>query len=147
MLGQEDLYSVGVVGYLHKLNKAPEGFYQVLMSGTKKFEITGFTGSEPYLTARVREIPMALVEDQKTEALLFTLRSQFQKLVGSTGVAGGTGGHGQRPDQPVLRRLPGQFAAQPEDRGRAGDPRDRAPCTTCFTGWRKSWPSGWRRWR
>ena len=84
VLGQEDLYSVGVVGYLHKLNKAPEGFYQVLMSGTKKFEITGFTGSEPYLTARVREIPMALVEDQKTEALLFTLRSQFQKLVGST---------------------------------------------------------------
>ena len=84
VLGQEDLYSVGVVGYLHKLNKAPEGFDQVLMSGTKKFEITGFTGSEPYLTARVREIPMALVEDQKTEALLFTLRSQFQKLVGST---------------------------------------------------------------
>ena len=84
VLGQEDLYSVGVVGYLHKLNKAPEGFYQVLMSGTKKLEITGFTSSEPYLTARVREIPMALVEDQKTEALLFTLRSQFQKLVGST---------------------------------------------------------------
>ena len=84
VLAQEDLYSVGVVGYLHKLNKANEGFYQVLMSGTKKFEITGFTGSEPYLTARVREIPMELVEDQKTEALLFTLRSQFQKLVGST---------------------------------------------------------------
>ncbi len=30
VLGQEDLYSVGVVGYVHKLNKAPEGFYQVL---------------------------------------------------------------------------------------------------------------------
>ena len=84
VLAQEDLYSVGVVGYLHKLNKANEGFYQVLMSGTKKFEITGFTGSEPYLTARVREIPMEIVEDQKIEALLFTLRSQFQKLVNST---------------------------------------------------------------
>ncbi len=53
------------------------------MSGTKKFEITGFTGSEPPPRPGCGKSLMELVEDQKTEALLFT-GSQFQKLVGST---------------------------------------------------------------
>ena len=84
ILGPEDLYSVGVVGYLHKLNKAPEGYYQILVSGTKKIAITEYVDSQPYLKAKVTEIPMEIVEDKKTEALVLTIRTQFQKLVGAT---------------------------------------------------------------
>ena len=84
ILGPEDLYRVGVVGYLHKLNKAPEGFYQILVSGTKKIEVGEYIGAEPYLRAMVTEIPMEIVEDQKIEALLFNIRTQFQKLVSGT---------------------------------------------------------------
>ena len=84
ILGPEDLYTIGVVGYLHKLNKAPEGYYQILVSGTKKIAITGFVDSQPYLKAKVAEIPMEIVEDKKTEALVLTIRTQFQKLVGAT---------------------------------------------------------------
>ncbi|MBM9537639.1 endopeptidase La [Desulfobulbus alkaliphilus] len=84
ILKQEDLYSIGVVGYLHKLNKSPEGFYQVLVSGTKKIAITEFLPSEPYMKARVSEVPMEIVEDKKIEALLFNIRAQFQKMVSGT---------------------------------------------------------------
>ncbi len=84
VLGEDDLYKVGVVGYLHKLNKAPEGYYQVLMSGTKKFAVTEYVESTPYMKAKVVEIPMEIFEDKKIEALLFNIRAQFQKLVSST---------------------------------------------------------------
>jgi len=83
-LGPDDLYKIGVVGYLHKLNKAPEGFYQILVSGTKKIALTEFVDSVPYLKAKAIEVPMEIVEDKKTEALLFNVRAQFQKLVTAT---------------------------------------------------------------
>lgn len=83
-LGPDDLYTIGVVGYLHKLNKAPEGHYQILVSGTKKFAIDEYIDSKPYLRARVVEVPMEIVEDKKIEALLYNIRAQFQKLVSGT---------------------------------------------------------------
>ncbi|WP_028583314.1 endopeptidase La [Desulfogranum mediterraneum] len=79
--GQDDLYRVGVVGYLHKLSKSEQGYYQVLVSGTRKVAIEEYLESEPYLRARVSEVPMELVEDKKVEALLLNIRSQFHKLV------------------------------------------------------------------
>jgi ATP-dependent Lon protease len=84
VLGPEDLYQVGVVGYLHKLNKSPEGYYHILVSGTKKFAVGEFIESTPYLKAKVAEVPMEMVEDKKIEALLFNIRAQFQKLVSAT---------------------------------------------------------------
>jgi len=84
VLGPADLYQVGVVGYLHKLNKAQEGYYQVLMSGTKKFAVSEFVDSTPYMRAKVVEVPMEIVEDKKIDALLFNIRAQFQKLVSAT---------------------------------------------------------------
>ncbi len=84
ILGPEDLYTVGVVGYLHKLNKSKDGPYQILVGGTKKIATTEYIGSTPYLRAKVVEIPMEIVEDKKIEALLFNIRAQFQKLVSAT---------------------------------------------------------------
>ena len=83
-IGEDDLYRVGVVGYIHKLTKSEEGYYQVLVSGTRKIELIEFVQTDPYLKARVAEIPMEVVENKKIEALLFNIRSQFQKLVSLT---------------------------------------------------------------
>jgi len=77
----EDLYRVGIIGYIHKLTKADEGYYQVLVSGTRKIETVEFLQQEPYIKARVLEIPMEMVEDKKIEALVLNIRNQFQKLV------------------------------------------------------------------
>ncbi len=77
----DDLYQVGVVGYIHKMTKSEEGVYQVLVSGTKKFRVLEYVQREPFLKARVEEIPMEVREDKKIEALLLGIRNQFQKLV------------------------------------------------------------------
>jgi ATP-dependent Lon protease len=109
ILGYEDLHTIGVVGYLHKLNKAPEGFYQILVSGTKKIEITEFLSSQPYMKAKVTEVSMEIVEDKKIEALLFNIRAQFQKAGERHRTAPGTGGHHQQSGQSLLCRLSGFF--------------------------------------
>jgi ATP-dependent Lon protease len=78
----EDLFKVGVVGYIHKLTKAEEGFYQVLVSGTRRFNITDFVSDSPYMVAEVVEIPMEYdEEDKKIEAMLLGLRNEFKRLV------------------------------------------------------------------
>jgi len=78
----EDLYRIGVVGYIHKLTKAPEGFYQVLVSGTRKLSVVEYISEQPYLKAKVVEVPMDYPEeDKQLEALMLGIRSQFKKLV------------------------------------------------------------------
>ncbi|NOQ46165.1 MAG: endopeptidase La [Desulfobulbaceae bacterium] len=77
----EDLYRIGIAGYIHKMTKADEGYYQVLVSGTRKIEVLDFMEDTPYLKARVEEIPMEAMENKKIEALIFNIRTQFQKLV------------------------------------------------------------------
>ncbi|HCC55619.1 MAG TPA: endopeptidase La [Desulfobulbaceae bacterium] len=75
------LYRIGVLGYIHKLVKVKEGGgYQVLISAIKKLELVDFTQEEPYLTAKVAVIPMALEEDKEAEALVLNIRTQFKKL-------------------------------------------------------------------
>jgi ATP-dependent Lon protease len=76
----EILYSVGVLGYIHKLLKPPEGNYQVLMSAVKKLRILDYTQKEPYLRATVEEIEMIEESDREVEALLLNLRNQFKRL-------------------------------------------------------------------
>jgi ATP-dependent Lon protease len=75
------LYAIGVVCYIHKLIKSPEGFYQVVMSAVKKVRILDYTAQEPYLKAKVEVIEMPVVEDKEVEAHVLNLRNQFKKLV------------------------------------------------------------------
>ena len=83
----EDLFRVGLVGYIHKLTKVEQGYYQVLVSGTKKIEVVEFIKNGLYLKARVKEIPMEEMVGKKIDALIFNIRNQFQKLVKLTPLA------------------------------------------------------------
>lgn len=77
----DHLYSIGVVCYIHKLIKSPEGFYQVVMSAAKKIRILEYTAQEPYLKARLEVLEMKVEEDKEIEAYILNLRNQFKKLV------------------------------------------------------------------
>jgi len=77
----DHLYSIGVVCYIHKLIKSPEGFYQVVMSAVKKIRILEYTVREPYLKAKIEVIDMRVQEDKEVEAHVLNLRNQFKKLV------------------------------------------------------------------
>ena len=76
----EDLFEIGVVGYIHKLTKIDEGYYQVLVSGIKKIKIAEFTEREPYFKAKVLEIPMEQEEDKKIDALVLNIRASLKNL-------------------------------------------------------------------
>jgi len=86
-----DLHRVGVVGYIHKMSKNSEGQYQVLISAIRKVRILEYTATEPFLSAIVREVPMAVVEGKKVEALLYNIRTRFQQLVKDTQLPGELG--------------------------------------------------------
>jgi ATP-dependent Lon protease len=77
----EQLYSVGVVCYIHKLIKSSEGFYQVVMSAVKKIRILEYSAQEPYIKAKIDVIEMKVLEDKEVEAHILNLRNQFKKLV------------------------------------------------------------------
>ena len=77
----DHLYPIGVVCYIHKLIKSPEGFYQVVMSAVKKIRILEFTAREPYLRAKIQVVEMKVVEDKEVEAHILNLQTQFKKLV------------------------------------------------------------------
>ncbi len=77
---RENLYPMGVVGYIHKLIKSDEGVYQVLISAVKKLRIKEYTQQTPYLQARVEVVPMDESMDQEAEAMLLNIRTQFKKM-------------------------------------------------------------------
>ncbi len=74
------LYKIGVVGYIHKIDKAKEGMYQVLISASKKINIEKYTAEKPYLKAKISVIEMEEESDKEVEALILNLRNQFKKL-------------------------------------------------------------------
>ncbi len=80
-LTQEDFCRVGVLGYIHKLSKEKEGYYHVMVSGVKKFEIVKVLETTPYCRASVVEMPMAWNESQQGQAMILSLRTQFVRLV------------------------------------------------------------------
>jgi ATP-dependent Lon protease len=80
LLDTSYLFSVGVVGYIHKINKTSEEIYQVLISASKKIRILDYTAQEPYLKAKVEVIEMKQESDKEVEALVLNLRNQFKKL-------------------------------------------------------------------
>ena len=77
----DQLFSIGVACYIHKLIKSQEGFYQVVMSAVKKVRILEYTAQKPYLKARIEVLEMKVEEDKEVEAHILNLRSQFKKLV------------------------------------------------------------------
>ncbi|MCI5145117.1 MAG: AAA family ATPase, partial [Candidatus Electrothrix sp. AR3] len=81
----KDLHRVGVMGYIHKVTKADEGYYQVLVSGIHKLAVIEYLQDSPYIQGEVGKLPMFFdEEDQELKALLLNIRNQFKQLGAST---------------------------------------------------------------
>ncbi|MCI5226721.1 MAG: endopeptidase La, partial [Candidatus Electrothrix sp. AX2] len=80
-ISSADLHRVGAVGYIHKVSKTEEGYYQVLVSGIHKLTVNAFTREVPYIKGEISILPMELNEqDSETEALVLGIRKEFRKL-------------------------------------------------------------------
>src|SRR5919106_5117363 len=68
--GPEDLYEVGVVGIVARMLKVPDGTLRILVQGTQRVRLGPYVTEEPYLVARISELPDKDVDDSpELEAL------------------------------------------------------------------------------
>ena len=55
--GPEDLYDVGVVGVVARMVKVPDGTLRILVQGMQRVRLGGFVAEQPYMVARIGELP------------------------------------------------------------------------------------------
>ncbi|MDD5759778.1 MAG: endopeptidase La [Desulfobulbaceae bacterium] len=76
----DHLFTIGTMGYIHKIMKDKEGVYQVLVSAVRKIRVLEITQNTPYHVGRVESISMETEESQELEAMVLNLRTQFKKM-------------------------------------------------------------------
>jgi len=78
--GPDDIYRVGTVASVHRLFKAPDETIALIMQGLRRIRIEEFVATEPYLVARVREVPETVEETIEVQALQRSIVDTFRRL-------------------------------------------------------------------
>ncbi|MRS05998.1 endopeptidase La, partial [bacterium] len=73
----EHLYSIGTLGIIHRLFRAPDGTIRLLVQGIARFRTREFVSDEPYLTAQIEMLPDQEETGLEIEALARNARDQF----------------------------------------------------------------------
>jgi ATP-dependent Lon protease len=79
--GPVDLYDVGVVGYVARMIKIPDGSLRVLVQGTQRVRLGDYVATEPYLVAQVTEQPDKVKAGPQLEALARNVQRTFSEIV------------------------------------------------------------------
>jgi ATP-dependent Lon protease len=79
----DEVYQVGTVAIIHRLFKAPDGTMRVIVQGVERIRIDEWTVNEPYLKAKVSQLPDILPEEGnvEVEALMRNVAELFGRLV------------------------------------------------------------------
>lgn len=78
--GPDDIYRVGTLASIHRLFRAPDGTIRMLVQGLGRISIDEFTGTEPYLKAKVHTVPEVVEKSLEVEALTRNVVEMFTKL-------------------------------------------------------------------
>ncbi len=76
-----DLYTVGCAARILKVIKLAKDNFSVILQGVSRFEVTGFDGSEPFLSAKVRAVPDPTTSDVELDALVMNLKDIAKRVV------------------------------------------------------------------
>ena len=79
--GPEGLYDVGVVGVVARMLKVPDGTLRILVQGTQRVRLGEYVAEEPYLVARIAELPDVVDEGPELEALTRNVQRTFSAIV------------------------------------------------------------------
>jgi ATP-dependent Lon protease len=79
--GPDDLYEVGVVGVVARMIKVPDGTLRILVQGTQRVRLGPFVAEEPYLVARISELPDVSEPSAELEALARNVQRTFSEIV------------------------------------------------------------------
>jgi ATP-dependent Lon protease len=79
--GPDDLYDVGVVGVVARMLKVPDGTIRILVQGTERVRLTDYVAEEPYLIARIEEMPDVVEPSPELEALAQNVQRTFAEII------------------------------------------------------------------
>jgi ATP-dependent Lon protease len=79
--GPDGLYEVGVVGIVARMLKVPDGTLRILVQGTQRVRLGTYVAEEPYLVARIAELPDVVDEGPELEALTRNVQRTFSEIV------------------------------------------------------------------
>ncbi len=79
--GPDDIYDVGVAGTVARMIKVPDGTLRILVHGSQRVQIGEIVQREPYLTAKVSELPDQIEPSPELEALFRNVQTTFSRII------------------------------------------------------------------
>jgi ATP-dependent Lon protease len=79
--GPKDLHEVGVVGVVARMLKVPDGTLRVLVQGTQRVRLGPYVAEQPYLVARISELPDVSEDGPELEALTRNVQRTFSEII------------------------------------------------------------------
>ncbi|HEY6549895.1 MAG TPA: LON peptidase substrate-binding domain-containing protein, partial [Solirubrobacterales bacterium] len=79
--GPDDLYEVGVVGVVARMLKVPDGTLRILVQGTQRVRLGPYVAEQPYLVARIAELPDEVEDGPELEALTRNVQRTFSQII------------------------------------------------------------------
>ncbi len=79
--GPEELHTVGVAGVVARMLKVPDGSLRILVQGGQRVRIEEWIDGEPYLVARVSELPDVVDEGPELTALMRNVQQTFTHII------------------------------------------------------------------
>jgi len=79
--GPKDLYTVGTAASVLKVIRMPQGSVNVVVHGITRFKVVRFTGTKPYLKARIKPLPVRVRNTKKLKALLVNVRNTANHVI------------------------------------------------------------------
>jgi ATP-dependent Lon protease len=79
--GPDDLYEVGVVGVVARMLKVPDGTLRILVQGTQRVRLGPYVAEQPYLVARISELPDITADGPELEALTRNVQRTFSEII------------------------------------------------------------------
>ena len=76
----DDIYRVGTLATVVRIFKSPDGVVNMIVQGNERFRIAEFTGTDPYMTARVELMPETWDSTLEIEALRRNISQGFAKM-------------------------------------------------------------------
>jgi ATP-dependent Lon protease len=79
--GPDDLYDVGVAGVVARMLKVPDGTIRILVQGAQRIKLGEFIAEEPYLVARISELPDVIELSAELDALARNVQNTFTEII------------------------------------------------------------------
>jgi ATP-dependent Lon protease len=79
--GPDQLHTIGVAGVVARMLKVPDGSLRILVQAGQRVQIDEWLGEEPYLVAKVSELPDEAQEGPELTALMRNVQQTFTHII------------------------------------------------------------------